>query len=220
MSSMLVGLRADMIALPAVMELADLRHRCVLRRRQAPAVQRPCGSRMPQHTSVVQEQAQLLNVYFRPWCLRHADASPHVPLIQHLDVCFPTPGQERRRRYKKEGQPRSHAAAWASYVRGHVVSEHAVRTIRNCLQTMHGVVSKADENDGSGHEEQARAADVDTSWVTGEIIDRVIQPLAEGEVDENVSKRVRLATQTTACAEASWVRQRRVFLRQAVQNFT
>ena len=98
-----------------------------------------------------EQRAKLCSLYLRPWTMLRRIASADVPHIADLDLCRRQDSDGKslpRRRLpprssKVARQPptymqRSYYIAWRTYIRGHVVSDHATRIIKNSLLVMAG----------------------------------------------------------------------------------
>ena len=94
---------------------------------------------MPEKRHSVEERARILSVYLRPWVLLKCDVSAHVPYLTQLNTVRLWNQNVRdavRKRCKTtpvllEGC--SYRDAWKEYLRGHIVSGHAVKIIGNFL---------------------------------------------------------------------------------------
>ncbi len=93
---------------------------------------------MPDQRKYVKKKYSLLSLYMHPWTLVPAWAQTHVPHIANLDVVpreHMSPDLSKMIRSAGvafEGMQediRNHEFSWRSYIRGHVVSEHAKRLI-------------------------------------------------------------------------------------------
>ena len=129
---------------------------------------------MPTQRFSAEERGRMLSVYLRPWVLHRWYASPHVPHIADLDVCVSATLQKRRMSTKTgSALARDFGSAWQDYRSGHVVSEHAARTIRNFLATQ---LTESAEADAAEEEDAKRVPweQVDTSWVSLQEIRHII----------------------------------------------
>ena len=74
------------ISYPARDETEILRHHFVMVRRKIPYVPRPDGTPLPTSSLDKEERGRIFSAYLRPWVLHADDATPHVPLLEDLDV--------------------------------------------------------------------------------------------------------------------------------------
>ena len=106
-----------------------------------------------------------MNVYLRPWTLDMQDATRNVPHIQALDKLPSDLRAAPKRRCGKKTQlaQSSHHAAWTRYIRQHIVSVHAARTITNFLAAAE---CSPEDVDAEGDDAvKLPQAEVDTSCV-------------------------------------------------------
>ena len=119
------------------------------------------------------QQARLLNIYLRPWTLAGDDATLHVPHIQALDM--PITDRQKKPSHRCVGKTsvghRSHHSAWNDYIRHHIVSANAARTISNFLAAAECSPDDVEE----AHVEAGTKPDreVDTSWVDMTTVQRL-----------------------------------------------
>jgi len=177
------------VVFPDDEETYNLRHRFILVRRRPPMVPSPSGTPMPRAKMPEEERCRLLSVYLRPWVLHRKYASPHVPHLVDLDRpvsrVLNHPRIMQRLRKKTSVIPRSYAQAWQDYQTTHVVSQHAARTIKNFLLTQMPESLEADEEEDDP-EKGTRAWDpIDTSWVSKDEIQEVLQ---RGQILQNDGK--------------------------------
>jgi len=132
--------RKDYITYPSYGTILDyFRHEWIMVLQARPHVPRPSGAPMPEKRHSVEERARILSVYLRPWVLLRCDVSAHVPYLTQLNTVRLWNQNVRdavRKRCKTtpvlpEGC--SYRDAWKEYLRGHIVSEHAVKIIGNFL---------------------------------------------------------------------------------------
>ena len=142
-------------------------------RRRAPLVPYPTATPLPKADMAKADQCRLLNVYLRPWTLAGDDASPHVPHIAALDQQISDRQQVPVRRCtgKTRIGRRCHAAAWQDYIKHHIVSEHAKRTIRNFLAAAECSPEDVTEEDVDAT--KVPRQDVDTSLVDVTTVQRL-----------------------------------------------
>ena len=74
------------ISYPARVETEILRHHFVMVRRKIPYVPRPDGTPLPTSSLEKDERGRIFSAYLRPWVLHADDATPHVPLLEDLDL--------------------------------------------------------------------------------------------------------------------------------------
>jgi hypothetical protein len=187
------ALPAAYVTFPDDEATQELRHRAVLVRNARPLVPAPEGTPMPTQRFSAEERGRMLSVYLRPWVLHRKYASPHVPHIADLDICVSAwlLQEERLRKSRMSSKTcsvralgRDFANAWRDYKTGHVVSEHAARTIRNFLATQ---LAESAEADAAEDEVGKRVPwePVDTRWVSLE------------EIRDIVGKHVALQSEST-----------------------
>ena len=123
------------IAFPDVPEASNLRHRWVLVRKERPDVPQPTNTPLMKINMEAEARALILSVYFRPWTLLRAAASPCVPVMTDLDLSV-TDARARRRRIRvkvadlgNDGMQRCMATAWDDYRQHHIASKHS--TLKN-----------------------------------------------------------------------------------------
>ncbi|CAK9031745.1 unnamed protein product [Durusdinium trenchii] len=146
-----------------------------LQRRIEPHIPFPTMCPLPKPDMSKEAQARLLNVYLRPWTLDGVIRTAEVPHIASLDIpVSATRANNPRQRLtsKTAVSSRSHRTAWQDYLRHHVVSEHAARTIRNFLAAAECSPEDADPLDPASLPERAP---VDTTWVDAATVDRLTQ---------------------------------------------
>ena len=138
----------------AEMPTATFRHEWIMVRHMRPRVPQPERCPMPSSSRGDKERrAQLLSLYLRPWTLARADVlEPHVPHVLELDVLHGSPGGERTRSWR---------GAWKQYVRGRIVSQHAMTVIRGFLSadTAQGAREDMDDDEWMEAEESRRQQD-------------------------------------------------------------
>ena len=143
-------------------------------RRLEPAVPFPTLCPLPRPDDA---QARFLNVYLRPWTLQTKFATLHVPTPAALDVAITDQLTARQTKRSLLGKqpcgPRGHAHAWKDYVRTHIVSQHALETIRNFLSAAE---CTPDEEDVAEENTNKPDQEVDTTWVDL----RLVQDLTQG----------------------------------------
>ena len=83
---------------------------------------------MPDKVKDDEKKAKLYCLYLRPWVLRNEDQIKFVPHILNLPSVRRVLGREHLRVWRKVPDW-SWQSAWSTYIRGHVVSEHARRLI-------------------------------------------------------------------------------------------
>ena len=145
------------IVYPETEALATVRHCWIMERVRRPLVPEPTATPMPDREPHEEDRARLFSVYLRPWVLAREDATVSVPHITDLDRPLPAPALaveadpcDKRRRVSKKTSPegiRSYQAAWASYVRGRIVSMHARRIIVQFMAACCGKSSRHEGND-------------------------------------------------------------------------
>ena len=74
------------ISYPARDETEIMRHHFVMVRRKIPFVPRPDGTPLPTSALDQEERGRIFSAYLRPWVLHAEDATPHVPLLEDLDL--------------------------------------------------------------------------------------------------------------------------------------
>ena len=67
---------------------------------------------------------------------------------------------------------RNYATAWEDYQTGHIVSQHAARTIRNFLSTQMAGSQEAYDDEHVPGDEPSKWYPVDTQFVTTEVIEK------------------------------------------------
>ena len=114
---------------------AYLRNAWYMVRRKRPIVPAPSNAPMPDKYRSGDKRAIIYATYLRPWVLERAWATPgQVPHICDLGI-IPDSLALPRPRLKVVGKQapllpsRGYERAWEWYIRGHVVSRHAVRII-------------------------------------------------------------------------------------------
>ena len=135
-------------------------------RRAVPLVPYPTSCPLPKADMSKDEQARLLNIYLRPWTLAGDDATLHVPHIQALDMpitdrqkkTFPSVLSEKLR-----WGAAVTSSAWKDYIRHHIVSANAARTISNFLAAAECSPDDVEETHVDAGTKPDR--EVDTSWV-------------------------------------------------------
>ena len=110
---------------------------------------------MPDHQGTHEGKCRLFCLYMRPWVLREADASAHVPTLAELGRpwAYRTEHDPKRRRLRlKQRDPdaRQYALAWGPYVRGGIVSRHQQRII---VQLMAANCGRSTTRDAAPEEE-------------------------------------------------------------------
>jgi len=118
----------------------------------------PESTPLPHKTNTTEERAKYCSVYLRPWVLLRRDASQHVPFLADLDIVPKAPQEPPRKRQRlstkvpdPDAQIRNFHKAWAHYIRGNVVSNHASRLVTNFLLAVlaegrhHDKVDEVDE---------------------------------------------------------------------------
>ena len=142
-------------------------------RRAAPLVPYPTSCPLPKADMSKDQQARLLNIYLRPWTLAGDDATLHVPHIQALDM--PISDRRKQPSHRCFGKTsvghRSHHSAWNDYIRHHIVSANAARTISNFLAAAECSPDDVEE----AHVQAGTKPDreVDTSWVDMTTVQRL-----------------------------------------------
>ena len=143
-------------------------------RRAVPLVPYPTSCPLPKVDMSKDQQARLLNIYLRPWTLAGDDATLHVPHIQALDI--PITDRQKKPSHRCVGKTsvgyRSHHTAWKDYIRHHIVSANAARTISNFLAAAECSPDDVEET----HVEAGTKPDreVDTSWVDMTTVQRLM----------------------------------------------
>ena len=134
----------------------QLREHWYMRRRIRPMVPAPSSTPMPDKQADADEKAKLYSLYLRPWVLDKRWATREVPFIADLDVLQQAAPPRTRVRQKTSPTvvTRSFSEAWRWYIRGHVVSQHAVRMI---VQFMAACCGKS--TSGRDLENEVREAD-------------------------------------------------------------
>jgi hypothetical protein len=206
------------VCYPEDVELEVFRNQWVMVRRTRPMVPEPAKTPLPRRCMEPEERSRIFSVYLRPWVLNRAHSTAHVPHIADLDVviteflgCRP----ERRYRGKAPAQQfsRSYALAWRDYTKSHVVSQHAVRIVKNFLSThMAESAEVLDEE-----EEETRKAEepaIDTSWASMETVRAILNPETKEEQPSGArlhlnsnSKRIQRCASARSCgavANESW----------------
>ena len=142
---------------PETETLATFRHCWIMERSKRPRVPSPTNTPMPDREPHEEDRARLFSIFLRPWVLERADASVSVPHITDLDKPLPRaividePGDECVKRRKLSTKTtadgsRSYKRAWATYVRGRIVSMHARRLI---VQFMAACCGKSSRHEGN-----------------------------------------------------------------------
>ena len=145
------------VTFPAVEGDEAFRHSYVLVPRTAPHVPVFKAAPMPSRQMDLERRSMLLLAYYRPWTLRRLESRQRTcPFAGALDFA-PCRGSLR----VKQARPRGYRRAWKWYIRGHVVSEVAVRLITQVLLQM-----PADSNEKNIDGEKSE--------------DETIEPLPEG----------------------------------------
>ena len=189
------------VAYPDEPELHRFWHQWVLRRRARPVVPSPECTPMP-HRGIICKatRAKYFSVYMRPWVLLRTQATTYVPHIGDLDVPILQPttrpcslavdAVKRRVTGKRTpaGQQRSYAAAWRSYIKGNIVSNHAARLIRSFVTTMMGTGKVEADSDDEGVLRKRGPLGTPGSKLSAEQVQNAIsveqQAEARGEVEE------------------------------------
>ncbi|CAL1151362.1 unnamed protein product, partial [Cladocopium goreaui] len=142
-------------------------------RRPVPLIPYPTSCPLPKADMSKDEQARLLNIYLRPWTLAGDDATLHVPHIQALDI--PITDRQKKPSHRCVGKTsvgcRSHHTAWKDYIRHHIVSANAARTISNFLAAAE--CSPDDVEEATVDEARKPDREVDTSWVDMTTVQRL-----------------------------------------------
>ena len=118
----------------------------------------PVGTPMPDKEKCSEKKARLFSLYMRPWVLDRANACSHGHAVHLADLNLVQAAVKVQRRLSsKQGgdrlEIRSYAQAWARYLRGKVVSAHAVRVITQFMAACCGKSSRDDDATQPSHEE-------------------------------------------------------------------
>ena len=115
-----------------VPEMTIVRHRWVLIRKHRLEVPQPTNTPLLKKNMNAEERALILSVYFRPWTLLRAAASPYVPFLTDLDLAVTDIRSRCKRRIRGkqadlgyDGLQRSMAQAWDDYRLYHIASKHS-----------------------------------------------------------------------------------------------
>jgi hypothetical protein len=127
---------------------------------------------MPDKKHHHEENARLLSVYFRPWCLHAADANVLNPLLTELSSSHRQAGAE-----KATG---SYASAWSWYTSGNIVSEGARRYITNVLN-MTAACAKEKPEDASSNSSDSETDEEENPLGGMDLVARAL----EGRVRED-----------------------------------
>ena len=142
-------------------------------RRAVPLVPYPTACPLPKADMSKDQQARLLNIYLRPWTLAGDDATVHVPHIKALDMAISD--RQKKPAHRCVGKTsvghRSHHSAWNDYIRHHIVSANAARTISNFLAAAE--CSPDDVEEATVEEAKKPDREVDTSWVDMTTVQRL-----------------------------------------------
>ena len=143
---------------PEVPGDVQLHNRWYLRRRLRMMVPAPVGTPMPDKERCPEKKARLFSVYMRPWVLDRANACPHGHVVHLADLNLVESAVKVQRRLSSKQcgdkqEIRSYAQAWTRYLRGRVVSAHAVRVITQFMAACCGKSSKDDDATQPSHEE-------------------------------------------------------------------
>ena len=99
----------------------------------------------------MEDRGKILSIYLRPWVLRWRYRSPFVPHITDLWRVDSFLHRLNRKTPEREPvAPLGFASAWRYYIRGHVVSDHAAKLIRNFLVNCAGRGTKEKNNEDEG----------------------------------------------------------------------
>ena len=172
------------VTFPDAPSTAQLRDHYVLVRNKRPLIPAPTSTPMPKSQKTVEERCRILSVYLRPWVLDRSYASEHVPHLVDLHKVISTvlANKPKTRATSKRAQiadsrevEGSYTTSWDDYRTGHVVSEHAARTIRNFLSTQLAESGEVDEDDGDNEGQERTWTTLSTDYVTEDIINDVLK---------------------------------------------
>ena len=165
---------------------------------------------MPDQRTYVKKIHLLLSLYMRPWTLVPDWAQTHVPHIANLDVVPPEHMSAdlskmiRAAGVAFEGMQediRNHEFSWRSYIRGHVVSEHAKRLI---VQFLGACCGRSSDN-GNDNDDDEEAGRKEQMLPDNDMSLQRIHALIDGmskEEDESLKKGVSKPTKETEFPEA------------------
>ena len=169
----------DVLFYPDTPGRLNLRHTWYMQRRKRPMTPAPTGTPMPDGHMDAEKKSKLFSVYLRPWTLCSSWATAgRVPHITDLNLLV----KPRRRcvvktTVEEATETRSYEQAWRKYIRGQVVSRHALQIIVQFMSACCGKSSR----DADVEEESARQSRIcPPNEVQLERLHKIVDDLGEG----------------------------------------